>query len=171
MREVVMTENTLRRVTLRELANELGLKIEAARGRAKRNISKGLWKEEPRNHPAAPLVLLVPSADLVRPTREGQGDITSSSFPNAAPSHAEVTLEDVRASYEANLTRMQSLLDQREARIVDLIERLLRSEIDFSALRVTSSEKEAHFREKIDQLEEVIDQLRSRGWLDRLLKR
>jgi predicted nucleic acid-binding Zn-ribbon protein len=66
---------------------------------------------------------------------------------------------------------MRSLLDEREARIVDLSERLLRSEIDFSAFRATSSEKEAHFREKIDQLEEVIDQLRSRGWLDRLLKR
>jgi hypothetical protein len=171
MREVAMTENTLRRVTLRELADELGLKIEAARGRAKRNVYKGLWKEEPRNHPAAPLVLLVPSADLVRPSREGKRDDSSSSLSNIGPSRAGVTLDDVRASHEAALSNMRSLLDEREARIVDLSERLLRSEIDFSAFRATSSEKEAHFREKIDQLEEVIDQLRSRGWLDRLLKR
>jgi hypothetical protein len=166
-----MDEDTLSRVTLRDLADALGIKVEAARGRAKRNIAKGRWKEEPRNHPAAPLVLIVPSADLSAASREGKHGDSSSPPSNIGPSRAGVTLDDVRVSYETALASMRLMLDERETRIVQMSERLLMSETALADLKARAELTDATLRRQIDDLVDVVEQLRNRNWLDRLLKR
>lgn len=166
---VCMTEKT-KIVTLRELSEALSLTVEAARARVRRREKSGEWRILKGNHPNDLLRIELPADALnEKPKRRA-----SRKAPSVPPTDGGASASEggVRSEgYAEVAATFRALLTEKEKQVVDLTERLLRAEIDFAEFRAAAAAKENHLSVQVDQLEDVVHQLRNRGWLDRLLKR
>lgn len=108
-----MTGETLQ-LTYRELAERLGATPDAARMKAKRAVSKGLWRIIPGNHPSDPVRVELPAADLNATERVGgertkrapgerSGRTTTRTNPDA--------LADIVAALQSTQDRVHQLTD------------------------------------------------------------
>lgn len=102
------------KLTYRELAERLGTTPDAARMKAKRAVSKGLWHIIPGNHPNDPVRVELPAADLNAAERvagvqakrapgERLGRTTTRTIPDA--------LADIVAALKSAQDRVHQLTD------------------------------------------------------------
>lgn len=156
-------------LTIRELSARLNISFEAARGRAKRSIRSGKWQEAPRNDQSAALRVIVPVADLAGVT--GRGERLGGTPPDGRGERSPPLTPTVQGERDEAVAALRDLLSEREARVVELTERLVQSEATLADLKARTEMSECSLRSQVDELESIVDQLRTRGWIDRLLRR
>lgn len=108
-----MTGDKLK-LTYRELAERLGTTPDAARMKAKRAVSKGMWRIISGNHPNDPVRVELPAADLNKPERVGgeQGGRASGERSGGTSGRTNPdALADIVAALQSAQDRVHQLTD------------------------------------------------------------
>lgn len=101
-------------LTYRELAERLGTSPDAARMKAKRAVSKGLWRIVPGNHPNDPVRVELQANDLNKPERVGWEQIKRTPAERSGgtpPQTNPDALADIVAALQSAQDRVHQLTD------------------------------------------------------------
>jgi hypothetical protein len=101
-------------LTYRELADRLGTTPDAARMKAKRAVSKGLWRIVLGNHPNDPVRVELPASDLNKPERVvgGRNKRAPGERSGGTPARTNPdALADIVAALQSAQDRVHQLTD------------------------------------------------------------
>lgn len=109
---IARIEPELRHMTYKQLAERMGVSVDAARMKAKREAKKGRWQIIPGNHPSDKVTVIIPDSDLnTQGERVGTDEPERYSYAKGRtpkPEHDE-TLFTLYTDAQA---RIQALTDQ-----------------------------------------------------------
>jgi hypothetical protein len=158
---MVEIEESLK-LTYRELAEQLGISVTAARSRVRRAKQRGRWRVIPRNHPNTPAQIEIPPQDIVFLAERGP------STAGTATVRTPTNFDD--ADYFDTL----STLNQAYRYILEVNDRLQNSQLDTIALKERLAASEAarqHLLRRVSELEQRCrqqDQRLTEGALEKL---
>lgn len=140
-------------VTLREIAELIGISVDAARRRAKRRDKDGVWRILPSNHPQDPLRIELPRSDLnsserPRVTSSGRQEVN---HPESAPSERVDSQRPVR--HEDDPEAISGIVAKFTDQLNGLTTQLLVSERERAEARSNleiAKNEVAHLREQIE---------------------
>ncbi|MFC3173991.1 hypothetical protein ACFOD9_07005 [Novosphingobium bradum] len=151
----LLKEADLVTLTYRQLAEELGISLVAARTRVRRAVAAGRWRVVPGNRPGAPSYIQMPEremADLMRdahktPTAALSGPDGPAENRQGEAAREELVIDTLRSAYR-HIERLHriALSEKDERRAIEL--------------RLVAAERtNQHLRAEVDKLEDWVRQL------------
>ena len=162
---IARSETELLHLTYKELAGRLGISVDAARMKAKREAKKGRWQIIAGNHPSDKVTVVIPDSDLNAKGERVGGD---------APEH----IEDAkgRTHKPEQDQKLFTLYTEAQQRIQELTDQLLEAQNDRIEL-AASTMREMALAAEIESLKAQLDRAledvayHRRTWWQRLTNR
>ena len=132
-------------LTYKELGQRMGVSVDAARMKAKREAKKGRWQIIPGNHPSDKVTILIPDSDL-----NAQGERVGTD----APEHLERTKGQTPKPEQDE--RLFIMYADAQARIQALTDQLLEAQNDRIEL-ASSTMREMALAGEIDALQSQLN--------------
>ena len=139
------TEPELLHLTYKELADRIGVSVDAARMKAKREAKKGRWQIIAGNHPSDKVTVIVPESDL-NAKGERVGTDAPERYDNAKGRTPRPEQDD----------KMFTLYTEAQQRIQTLTDQLLEAQNDRIEL-AASTMREMALAAEIDKLQEQLN--------------
>lgn len=140
-----MAEPELLHLTYKELATLIGVSVDAARMKAKREAKKGRWQIIAGNHPSDKVTVLIPDSDL-----NAKGERVSTDAPERYDSPRG------RTSKPEQDDKLFTLYAEAQQRIQTLTDQLLEAQNDRIEL-AASNMREMALAAEIDALQVQLD--------------
>ena len=118
-----MTDSDTIRLTYAELAERLGIKVHAARMKAKRAADRGLWRIVPGNHPNDRVVVELP-ADALTTRARAEGHSPPEQPREREAGHASERAENSDTARDA-IAALNTALVAAQAQVTSLTYRLI----------------------------------------------
>lgn len=165
---IARSEPELTHLTYKELAGRLGISVDAARMKAKREAKKGRWQIIAGNHPSDKVTVIIPDSDLNAKAERVGG---------YAPEQTEF-LEAVkgRTNKPEQNEKLFALYAEAQQRIQELTDQLLEAQNDRIEL-AASTMREMALAAEIEALQAQLDRAlediayHRRTWWQRLMGR
>lgn len=162
---IARSEPELLHLTYKELAGRLGISVDAARMKAKREAKKGRWQIIPGNHPSDKVTVIIPDSDL-----NTQGERVGTD----APERYGYTKD--RTPKPEHDETLFTLYTEAQQRIQELTDQLLEAQNDRIEL-AASTMREMALAAEIEALQAQLDRAlediayHRRTWWQRLMGR